>query len=113
MLLGVSAAPSIPVPELVADETGLVGASVAMATAVTLFSSDPGFIWVWPAFLTAPASLLAAAVGGAVWDSEDGPAWALVGTLIVCALIQSLVLGTLLEALRNSRRRRRTRPHHS
>ncbi|GFM95359.1 SCO4225 family membrane protein [Streptomyces fulvorobeus] len=84
---------------------GLVGASVAIATAFTLFSSDPGFIWVWPVFFTAPASLLTVAVGGSVPGVDDVPAWTLLGALIGCALIQSFVLGALLEALRSRSRR--------
>ncbi|MFD3655678.1 SCO4225 family membrane protein [Streptomyces sp. NPDC058620] len=98
---------------MVATSLTRAPSSPAVSGTVTLFSSDPGFIWVWPAFFTAPASLLAVAVGGSVRGAEEVPAWTLVGALIGCALIQSFVLGALLEALRTSRRRRSARPHHS
>ncbi|OAR26258.1 hypothetical protein A8W25_12550 [Streptomyces sp. ERV7] len=90
---------------------GLFGGSVAIAAAVTLFSSDPGFIWVWPALLTFPALLFAVAVGQGAWGTGEVPTWVLVGGLITCALVQSFVLGVLLKALRG-RRRGLTHPHH-
>lgn len=79
---------------------GLFGTAVAIATAVTLFSSDPGFIWVWPAFLTFPLLLFVAAADAAVGGAGEMPAWLLVGGLVVCALVQSFCLGVLLDTLR-------------
>lgn len=79
---------------------GVVGCSVAVAAAVTWWGSDPGFVRVWPFFLTAPASLLAAAVGDAVWGTDRPPGWVLLGAITACALCQSLGLGALLALLR-------------
>ncbi|MFI6642766.1 SCO4225 family membrane protein [Streptomyces sp. NPDC050504] len=91
---------------------GVVGISIAIATAVTLFSPDPGFIWVWPAFLTAPVSLLTLGAGMALWGVEGAPAWFLVGGVVVSALVQSLALGALYLGLRGDRGARRHRPQH-
>ncbi|MEU9332750.1 hypothetical protein AB0D49_06220 [Streptomyces sp. NPDC048290] len=77
---------------------GAVGLSIAAATGVTLFSSDPGFVWVWPAFLTAPLSLLGAMPLAAT--ETDLPAALYVGGIAVAALAQSLVVGTCFELLR-------------
>ncbi|MEU6059401.1 hypothetical protein [Streptomyces sp. NPDC047097] len=82
----------------------LVAGSLATATAVTLFSADPGFVWVWPALFTLPFSTLVVMTGDAVWAAEGAPAWFLVGGLAVSALVQALALGALWQAVRGHRR---------
>ncbi|MEV2275265.1 hypothetical protein AB0I72_06740 [Nocardiopsis sp. NPDC049922] len=77
----------------------LVGGSAAVATAVTVFSADPGFVWVWPALFTFPAFMAVPVVEDAVWGA-DAPAWFFLGGIVVCALVQSFLLGSLLEGLR-------------
>ncbi|WP_445401038.1 SCO4225 family membrane protein [Streptomyces sp. LE64] len=86
------------------------GGSVLFATGVTLFASDPGFVWVWPAFVTAPASLVAAGIGMTVW--HEAPFWALLLGLGVCALVQSFALGLLGHAVGRLHRRNTARPQH-
>ncbi|MCX4645691.1 MULTISPECIES: SCO4225 family membrane protein [unclassified Streptomyces] len=88
---------------------GLVGASVVFEVAAALLA-DPGIVGIWPFLLTAPTSLLAAGVVGAVWGVE-APIWYLVSGVVISALVQSFALGALLEALRG-RRRGLTRPSH-
>ncbi|MBA2951547.1 hypothetical protein H1D24_38810 [Streptomyces sp. PSKA28] len=85
---------------------GLVGISVVIAATEPLWSDHGGesLIWVWPAFFTSPTFFFVVPVAEAVWGL-DLPAWSLIGGIIVSALIQSLVLGLLLEALRGWRRR--------
>ncbi|MCY9784367.1 hypothetical protein KIK06_10740 [Nocardiopsis sp. EMB25] len=90
---------------------GLVGVSAAVATAVTVFSEDPGFIWVWPALFTFPAFMVVPVIEDAVWG-WDAPTWFFLGGIAVCALVQSFLLGVLLEALRGLHRRL-TRPNRS
>ncbi|WP_256104716.1 SCO4225 family membrane protein [Streptomyces sp. ODS05-4] len=82
----------------------LVGGSIAVAAAVTLFSSDPGFVWVWPALFTLPVSTLVVMAGDAIWAAEGAPAWFLIGGLVLCALVQSLGLGALWQTVRGHRR---------
>lgn len=84
---------------------GLVGAAVAVATAVTLFAPDPGFVWVLPALFAFPLFLLVAlAHGMAPGDGRPGT-WLFLAELVVCVLAQSLVLGTIVEASRGRLRR--------
>lgn len=89
---------------------GLFGAAVAIAMAVTVFSPDPGFIWVWPAFFAFPTLLFAVVAGEAVGGAGEVPTWLLLGGLVACVLAQSLCLGVLVEILRG-RRRGLTQPH--
>ncbi|WP_406839510.1 SCO4225 family membrane protein [Streptomyces sp. AHU1] len=86
---------------------GLVGASVVFEVTAALVS-DPGIVGIWPFLLTAPTSLLAAGVVGAVWGM-DASVWYLVSGVVMSALLQSFALGALLEALRG-RRQGSTRP---
>ncbi|MFZ3593853.1 SCO4225 family membrane protein [Streptomyces sp. BH104] len=81
----------------------LVGASVVFTGVVVLASPDPGFVGVWPFFFTAPTSLLAVGLIGAV-GGLDAPMWLLAVGIVVSALLQSLALGATLEALRGRRR---------
>ncbi|MFE5492367.1 SCO4225 family membrane protein [Streptomyces virginiae] len=85
---------------------GLVGVAVAVATAVTLFARDPGFVWVLPALCAFPLFLVVALVHGA---AGQPPTWLFLTELVVCVLLQSLVLGTIVEASRG-RLRQRPRP---
>ncbi|MEU0488879.1 hypothetical protein ABZ249_06585 [Nocardiopsis sp. NPDC006139] len=78
---------------------GLVGSSIAVAAAVTAFSTDPGFIWVWPAMFTFPAFAAVTTIADAVWGL-DAPLWFLGVGLVVCALVQSFILGSLLAGVR-------------
>ncbi|WKD32866.1 SCO4225 family membrane protein [Streptomyces xanthophaeus] len=85
---------------------GLVGIAVAIATAVTLFASDPGFVWVLPALCAFPLFLLVGlAHGMAPGDGMPAP-WLFVAELVLCVLVQSLVLGTIVEASRGRLHRR-------
>lgn len=83
---------------------GLVGATVVFTGVVVLTAADPGFVGVWPFFFTAPTSLLAVGVIGAV-GGLDAPIWLLGAGIAVSALLQSLALGATYEALRGRRRR--------
>ncbi|MEU7729542.1 hypothetical protein AB0B78_30550 [Streptomyces sp. NPDC040724] len=88
---------------------GLVGLAVAIATALTLFAPDPGFIWVLPALFAFPLFLLVTPLHGG-----DQPAtWLFLTELVLCVLTQSLALGTMVEASRGRLRRgaARTHPH--
>ncbi|WP_418958299.1 SCO4225 family membrane protein [Streptomyces tritici] len=88
---------------------GLVGAAVVFEVAAALFG-DPGIVGIWPFLLTAPTSLLGAAGVEAVWGL-DAPVWILAVVFVISALIHSLALGALLEALRG-RRQGLTGPTH-
>ncbi|WP_327416052.1 SCO4225 family membrane protein [Streptomyces sp. NBC_01233] len=81
---------------------GLVGAAVAVATAVTLFAPDPGFVWVLPALCAFPLVLF---MGLAHSGDGQPETWLFVTELVLCVLIQSLVLGTIVEASRGRLRR--------
>ncbi|MET9570763.1 SCO4225 family membrane protein [Streptomyces virginiae] len=90
---------------------GLVGVAVAIATAVTLFAPDPGFVWVLPALFAFPLFLVVALAQGAVHGEGQPETWLFLTELVVCVLVQSLVLGTMVEASRGRLRlRRRPRP---
>jgi hypothetical protein len=89
-----------------------VGASIVVATAVTLFAADPGFIWVWPALFTMPTSLLVSGASvGITWllGPAAGFAYHLIG-IVVSALLQSFLLGLLQDSVRGYLRGR-LRPH--
>jgi hypothetical protein len=79
----------------------LVGAAVALAVADSLFGAGPdaSLAWVWPALATFPAFGFVVWLGEAAWGG-DSPAWFLVGGIALSALVQSLALGAMLEALR-------------
>ncbi|WP_404957009.1 SCO4225 family membrane protein [Streptomyces sp. 147326] len=81
---------------------GLVGAAVALATALTLFAPDPGFIWVFPALFAFPLFLFVALAHG----GEPPATWLFLTELVLCVLAQSLALGTMVEASRGRLRRR-------
>jgi hypothetical protein len=82
----------------------LVGGAVAVAVAQPLLASDAdaSFIWVWPALFSFPAFGFVAWLGEAVWGGE-APTWFFTGGIAASALVQSLALGTTLEALRGRR----------
>ncbi|MFE2042853.1 SCO4225 family membrane protein [Streptomyces sp. NPDC059477] len=75
-----------------------VGASVAVTAGVVLLSDDPGFIGVWPVFLTAPTSLLGVMPLAAT--ETELPTAVYGAGIAVAALVQSLVIGTCFELLR-------------
>ncbi|CAM5399982.1 SCO4225 family membrane protein [Streptomyces fumanus] len=83
---------------------GLVGVALAVATFDTLTAADATFVWVWPMFLTFPT------FGFVVWlDSlggADAPAVFFIGGIVLSALVQSLALGAVVEAVRGRRGRR-------
>lgn len=88
---------------------GLVGAAVAVATGVTLFSPDPGFVWVLPALFAFPLFLFVTLAHGAALGDGQPATWLFLAELVLCVLAQSLVLGTIVEASRGRiHRRRRT-----
>ncbi len=85
---------------------GLVGAAVAVATAVTLFAPDPGFVWVLPALCAFPLFPFVTLAEGAIPGEGQPETWLLIAELVLCVLAQSLVLGTIVEASRGRLRRR-------
>ncbi|MFA7765038.1 SCO4225 family membrane protein [Streptomyces sp. NRRL S-448] len=84
---------------------GLVGAAVAIATAVTLFARDPGFVWVLPALCAFPLFLFVGLAHGIAPGDGQPAAWLMITELVLCVLVQSLVLGTIVEASRGRLRR--------
>ncbi|MFJ7588781.1 SCO4225 family membrane protein [Streptomyces sp. NPDC097617] len=84
----------------------LVGVAVAIATAVTLFAPDPGFVWVLPAMCAFPLFLFVTLAEGAIRGEGDPQTWLLVTEIILCVLAQSLILGMIVEASRGRLRRR-------
>ncbi|MET9687658.1 hypothetical protein ABZY81_04175 [Streptomyces sp. NPDC006514] len=84
---------------------GLVGVAVAIATAVTLFAPDPGFVWVLPALCAFPLFLLVGLAHGMAPGDGAPATWLFVTELVLCVLAQSLVLGTIVEASRGRLRR--------
>ncbi|MGZ9933048.1 SCO4225 family membrane protein [Streptomyces sp. NC-S4] len=84
---------------------GLVGAAVAVATGVTLFAPDPGFVWVLPALLAFPLFLFVTLIPGTAPADGQPALWLLLAELVLCVLAQSLVLGTIVEASRGRLRR--------
>ncbi|MFJ6048099.1 SCO4225 family membrane protein [Streptomyces sp. NPDC092307] len=89
---------------------GLVGAAVAFATAVTLFDPDPGFVWALPALCAFPLILLVGLAHGTDPGGGGPTAWLLITELVLCVLVQSLALGTIVEASRGRLRRDTPRP---
>ncbi|MFI1646575.1 SCO4225 family membrane protein [Streptomyces avidinii] len=85
---------------------GLVGVAVAGATAVTLFAQDPGFVWVLPALCAFPLFLFVGLAHGTAPGDGQPAAWLFVTELVLCVLVQSFVLGTIVEASRGRLRRR-------
>ncbi|WP_042801314.1 hypothetical protein [Streptomyces sp. C] len=83
----------------------VVAGAIAVATGVSLFGQDPGFVWIWPTLFTAPSSFATMAVGMLVWGASKPPLWFSVGVLVACALVQSAVLGAVWEAVRRGRSR--------
>jgi cell shape-determining protein MreD len=85
---------------------GVVGAAIGVATIQPLFAEHgmESLIWVWPALLTFPTFSLVALAGDALFGPETAT-WYLIGGVVVSALVQSLVLGVVWEALRRPRRR--------
>ncbi|MFE7132211.1 SCO4225 family membrane protein [Streptomyces sp. NPDC057638] len=84
----------------------IVGVAIACATAVTVFAQDPGFVWVWPALVTAPVFFLTMAVITAVTNAfgiATVSGAVLIGGVVVSALVQSFALGLLLRMLRGRR----------
>lgn len=90
----------------------LVAGALAVATGVSLFSQDPGFIWIWPTLFTAPSSFATMAVGMPAWGGSKPPLWFSAGVLVACALIQSAALGTVWAGIRRGRRRPLPGPQH-
>ncbi|MGW2584987.1 SCO4225 family membrane protein [Streptomyces virginiae] len=88
---------------------GPVGATVAFATAVTLFAPDPGFVWVLPALCAFPLFLFVTLIHGATLGDGQPATWLFLTELVLCVLTQSLALGTIVEASRG-RLRGRPRP---
>ncbi|MEU9713660.1 hypothetical protein [Streptomyces sp. NPDC047976] len=82
----------------------LVGAALAVATGVSLFGQDPGFVWIWPTLVTAPSSFAATAAGMLLWGASKPPLWFSAGLLVACALVQSAALGAVWQAVRRGRR---------
>lgn len=85
---------------------GVVGLAVGVATVQPLFVDQgmESLIWVWPALLTLPTFALVAAAGDALFGADSATWYLLIG-VVVAALVQSLVLGSIWVALRGPRRR--------
>ncbi|MER7055478.1 MULTISPECIES: SCO4225 family membrane protein [unclassified Streptomyces] len=88
----------------------LVGGAMAVAALEPLFTTSPdaSLIWVWPALFTFPAFGFVAWLGEAGWGG-DAPAWFFIGGIVLAALVQSLALGAVWQALRGHREERRGR----
>ncbi|MFJ5260003.1 SCO4225 family membrane protein [Streptomyces sp. NPDC088387] len=86
-----------------------VGASIAVCVATPLLNEtgDAGLVWVWPAFFTAPTSLVLARPLAATGTDVHMAGY--VGWIAVSALVQSFALGSLYSYLRRGRPRRGAR----
>ncbi|MGW7240911.1 SCO4225 family membrane protein [Streptomyces sp. NPDC054804] len=86
----------------------VVAVVVAKATADSLAAADgpaQDFAWLWPPLVTFPAFPLVAALGRTAWGTAELPAWSFAAVLVVSALLQSLALGTLGQAIRTRHQR--------
>ncbi|MGW7420237.1 SCO4225 family membrane protein [Streptomyces sp. NPDC054813] len=86
----------------------VVAVVVAKATADSLAAADgpaQDFAWLWPPLVTFPAFPLVAALGRTAWGTAELPAWSFAAVLVISALLQSLALGTLGQAIRTRHQR--------
>ncbi|WP_330239611.1 SCO4225 family membrane protein [Streptomyces sp. NBC_00525] len=86
---------------------GIVAATVVFEVAAATIG-DPGIVGIWTFLVTAPASLLFAMLGEAIWGIDDTSVWYLVAGVALSALIQAFVLGALTETVRGRLRRTAT-----
>ncbi|MEU9384489.1 hypothetical protein AB0D38_27495 [Streptomyces sp. NPDC048279] len=86
----------------------VVAVVVAKATADSLAAADGpahDFAWLWPPLVTFPAYPLVAALGRTASGAAEPPTWSFVAVLVISALLQSLVLGSLGQAVRSRHQR--------
>ncbi|MEU0964891.1 hypothetical protein ABZ357_05400 [Streptomyces sp. NPDC005917] len=85
----------------------LVAVVVAKATADSLVAEDPDpdYAWIWPPLVTFPAFPLVAALGRTVGDTTELPDWSFITMIVISALLQSLALGSLAQAIRTRHQR--------
>ncbi|MER7933250.1 MULTISPECIES: SCO4225 family membrane protein [unclassified Streptomyces] len=86
----------------------VVAVVVAKAAADSLAAADgpeQDFAWLWPPLVTFPAFPLVAALGRTAWGTPTGPAWSFAAVLVISALLQSLALGALGQAVRTRHQR--------
>lgn len=92
----------------------VVAVVVAKAAADSLAAADgpeQDFAWLWPPLVTFPAFPLVAALGRtASGTAAPLPAWSFAAVLATSALLQSLALGTIAQAVR-TRHQRMLRSH--
>ncbi|MFJ9347307.1 SCO4225 family membrane protein [Streptomyces sp. NPDC101237] len=66
---------------------------------------EQDFAWLWPPLVTFPSFPLVAALGRTAWGTTTGPTWSFAAVLAISALLQSLALGTLAQAVRTRHQR--------
>ncbi|MER6266232.1 SCO4225 family membrane protein [Streptomyces sp900105755] len=84
----------------------LVAVVIAKAVVDSAHADEHGseYAWLWPPLVTFPVFPLLAALGRTAWRT-DTPDWFFVGTVVVSALLQSLALGALRQAVLARHRR--------
>ncbi|MFD4501790.1 SCO4225 family membrane protein [Streptomyces sp. NPDC058457] len=84
----------------------LVAVVIAKATVDSGNADGHGsdYAWLWPPLVTFPVFPLLSALGRTAWRT-DTPNWFFIGTVVVSALLQSLVLGVLRQAVLARHRR--------
>ncbi|MER6537437.1 SCO4225 family membrane protein [Streptomyces sp. 900105755] len=84
----------------------LVAVVIAKAVVDSAHADEHGsdYAWLWPRLVTFPVFPLLAALGRTAWRA-DTPNWFFVGTVVVSALLQSLALGALRQAVLARHRR--------
>ncbi|WP_181805034.1 SCO4225 family membrane protein [Streptomyces shenzhenensis] len=85
---------------------GLVAVVIAKAAADSAHADDHAgdYAWLWPPLVTFPVFPLVSALGRTAWRA-DTPDWFFVTTVVVSALLQSLALGALRQAVLARHRR--------
>jgi hypothetical protein len=85
----------------------LVAVVIAKATVDSLFvqDPDPDYAWLWPPLVTFPTFLPVAALGRTAWGATDLPNWFFITMIVISALLQSLALGALGQAVRTRHQR--------
>ncbi|MEV5957220.1 hypothetical protein AB0M11_26220 [Streptomyces sp. NPDC051987] len=84
----------------------LVAVVIAKAVVDADHADDHGsdYAWLWPPLVTFPVFPLVSALGRTAWPG-DTPDWFFVTAVVVSALLQSLVLGALRQAVLARHRR--------
>ncbi|MFJ9560906.1 SCO4225 family membrane protein [Streptomyces fuscichromogenes] len=85
---------------------GLVAVVIAKAAVDSAHADEHGseYAWLWPPLVTFPVYPLLSALGRTAWR-PDTPNWFFIGTVVASALLQSLALGALRQAVLARHRR--------